>query len=214
MADNIAVTPGSGATVAADDIGAGVLAQRVKPVWGPDGTGNDVDIASGKPLPTQARGSDGTDRSLAGMPFFTQTTATSGTTAYAIGDVVGGALDLGVLGPSGGIVEIISASLQINTATLISGQGSYRLWLYNVTPSSAIADSSPWDFATADQTQCLGYIDLGTVIDQGNTLYVQQDNIGHRCKLSGTHLFAYLVTNGAYTPTAQSHIISLHVEPK
>jgi len=61
VADNIAVTPGTGTTIAADDIGAGVLAQRVKPVWGPDGTGNDVDTASGKPLPVQLRSSTGID---------------------------------------------------------------------------------------------------------------------------------------------------------
>ncbi|MCS3690958.1 hypothetical protein ABIF26_006465 [Bradyrhizobium elkanii] len=52
MADNIAVTPGSGATVAADDVG-GVLHQRVKVTWGPDGTANDADTAAGKPLPVQ-----------------------------------------------------------------------------------------------------------------------------------------------------------------
>lgn len=63
MADNVAITAGTGTTIAADDIGAGVLAQRVKPVWGPDGTGNDVDTASGKAMPVQLRGSDGTDRS-------------------------------------------------------------------------------------------------------------------------------------------------------
>jgi len=56
MADNIDVTAGSGKTIAADDIGAGVLAQRVKVVWGPDGTGNDTDVASGKRLPVQATG--------------------------------------------------------------------------------------------------------------------------------------------------------------
>lgn len=50
MADNVAITAGSGTTIAADDIGSGVLAQRVKPVWGPDGTGNDVDVASGLPV--------------------------------------------------------------------------------------------------------------------------------------------------------------------
>jgi hypothetical protein len=50
VADNVGYTPGSGATVAADDIGGGVLAQRVKPVWGPDGTGTDVDVASGLPV--------------------------------------------------------------------------------------------------------------------------------------------------------------------
>ena len=59
MVDNIAITPGTGATVATDEIG-GFHFQRVKTTWGPDGTGNDVDVASGKPLPTQIRHSDGT----------------------------------------------------------------------------------------------------------------------------------------------------------
>jgi hypothetical protein len=59
MADNVAITAGSGTTIAADDIGAGVLAQRVKPVWGPDGTGNDIDVATGKPLPVQVRSATG-----------------------------------------------------------------------------------------------------------------------------------------------------------
>lgn len=41
MADNLAVTPGSGATVAADDIG-GVLVQRVKLQIGADGAATDI----------------------------------------------------------------------------------------------------------------------------------------------------------------------------
>lgn len=49
MADNILVTPGVGATVAADEI-AGALHQRVKITVGADGT-NDGDVASGNPLP-------------------------------------------------------------------------------------------------------------------------------------------------------------------
>ena len=48
MADNIGYTPGSGATVAADDIG-GVLYQRVKPAFGPDGVA--VDVSTENPLP-------------------------------------------------------------------------------------------------------------------------------------------------------------------
>lgn len=63
MADNIDVTPGTGKTIAADDVGGGLLAQRVKVGWGSDGTLKDADTASGKPLPVQLRGSDGTDRS-------------------------------------------------------------------------------------------------------------------------------------------------------
>src|SRR4051812_17972084 len=58
MADNVAITAGSGTTLAADDIG-GVLTPRVKVQWGPDGTVNDADTASGKPLPAQLRHSAG-----------------------------------------------------------------------------------------------------------------------------------------------------------
>lgn len=49
MADNVGYTPGSGATVAADEIG-GVLYQRVKIGVGADGTA--VDVSSTNPLPT------------------------------------------------------------------------------------------------------------------------------------------------------------------
>ena len=48
MADNVGYTPGTGATVAADEIG-GVLYQRVKLTAGEDGTATDVSEAA--PLP-------------------------------------------------------------------------------------------------------------------------------------------------------------------
>lgn len=48
MADNIGYTPGSGAVVAADDVG-GVLYQRVKPAFGEDNTA--VDVSATDPLP-------------------------------------------------------------------------------------------------------------------------------------------------------------------
>jgi len=52
VADNVAITAGSGTTIATDDIGSGVQVQRVKPVWGADGTGTDTQVS--QPLPTQA----------------------------------------------------------------------------------------------------------------------------------------------------------------
>lgn len=48
MPDNVGYTPGTGATVAADDIG-GVLYQRVKIGIGDDGTA--VDVSAANPLP-------------------------------------------------------------------------------------------------------------------------------------------------------------------
>lgn len=90
MTDNVAITAGSGTTIAADDIGAGVLAQRVKPVWGPDGIGNDTDVASGKPLPVQLRASTGQTLSdTTGLLISTTQLSTLGqTTASASQPVV------------------------------------------------------------------------------------------------------------------------------
>ena len=51
MADNIGYTPGTGATVAADDV-SGVLYQRVKLAFGADGSANDVASGNGLPVDT------------------------------------------------------------------------------------------------------------------------------------------------------------------
>ena len=51
MADNIGYTPGTGATVAADDV-SGVLYQRVKLAFGADGSASDVASGSGLPVDT------------------------------------------------------------------------------------------------------------------------------------------------------------------
>lgn len=53
MADNVQVTPGSGATIAADDV-SGVLVQRVKVQWGVDGVATDASAAT--PLPVAVTG--------------------------------------------------------------------------------------------------------------------------------------------------------------
>lgn len=53
MADNIAVTPGSGATIAADDVG-GVLYQHTKPAFGASGSATMVSATD--PLPVGGSG--------------------------------------------------------------------------------------------------------------------------------------------------------------
>ena len=61
MVDNVSVTEGAGdKIIASDDVG-GVQYQRIKLNWGPDGTANEADTGSGKPLPVQLRGSAGGD---------------------------------------------------------------------------------------------------------------------------------------------------------
>lgn len=53
MADNVGITPGTGATVAADDVG-GILYQRVKLALGADGAASDV--SSTNPVPVAGYG--------------------------------------------------------------------------------------------------------------------------------------------------------------
>lgn len=65
MADNVNITPGTGATVAADDVG-GVLFQRVKIAHGADGVADDV--TSSTPLPVAATGAAAHDAAISGNP--------------------------------------------------------------------------------------------------------------------------------------------------
>lgn len=216
MSDNLAVTPGTGATIAAKDTtgSGGPLAQRVQPIWGAAGVANDVDIASGKPMPVQIRRSTGTE----GVGNTGTATFTTGTTAYAASDVVGasgasGALDFGVVGQSANNILVTSVELEIDSATIISGETSYNLYLYNVTPPSAINDSSPFTLGSSDRAAFLGKVTLPNVVVEGvttATLYVRLDGINQHVLLAGTHLFGYLTSVGAFTPTARVYKITVH----
>lgn len=144
-------------------------------------------------------------------------TRTADTAAYAANDVVGAAtgstaaLTFASMGPNAGRIMLTSISLEIDATALISGEASYRLYLYNVTPPSALGDNAAFDLPSGDRASFLGYVDLGTPVDLGSTLYVQTDTVNKQIKLAGTSIFAYLVTIGAYTPTsARVHVITLH----
>ena len=144
-------------------------------------------------------------------------TRTADTNVYAANDVIGAAtgstaaLTFTAIGPSAGSIMITAAELEIDAAAIISGETSYRLYLYNVTPPSALGDNAAWDLGSGDRASYLGYIDLGTPVDLISTLYVQTNNINKHIKLASANLFAYLVTIGTYTPTASRvHKITLH----
>lgn len=83
MADNDTVkdSGGNAVTIANDDIG-GVKYPRFKVDWGPDGSANDVDVASGKPLPIQLRSATGLIPF--GEPTDAKSTATDTTSAGLI----------------------------------------------------------------------------------------------------------------------------------
>lgn len=144
-------------------------------------------------------------------------TRTADTNAYAANDVIGAAtgstaaIEFTSMGPSAGRVMITSASIEIDAAAVISGETSYMLHLYNVTPPSALGDNAAHDLPSGDRASYLGTVFLGTPQDLGSTLFVQTDGINKQIKLAGTSIFGYLVTVGAHTPTsARVHVVTLH----
>lgn len=158
-------------------------------------------------------GEDGTQ----GYKSSVSITRPNDTSAYAANDVIGAAtgstaaVEFTNMGPSGGSVFITSAEFEVDASAIISGETSYRLHLYSVTPPSALGDNAAHDVPSGDRASYLGYISLGTPVDLGSTLYVGTDGINKQIKLAGTSLFGYLVTVGAFTPAAQTvRKITLH----
>lgn len=167
MADNVAITAGSGTTIGADDVGGGVLHQRVKVTWGPDGTGNDTDVASGKPIPVQLRGSDGTDRSnlmpvsntlLTNLLGEYETVAASQTgqvlgATGATGDYISGLLVIPAT-TSPGNVLLLDAAISITVFT--GGATSVSNLVPFFIPLGLISVSGAWKVTTGANVSVIG----------------------------------------------------------
>jgi hypothetical protein len=128
---------------------------------------------------------------------------------YLANDVIGAstgataAIEFTDIAKAGSEFMITGLDFRVNVAALISGEAAYRLQLYSATPPSALGDNAPWDIPSGDRSVYLGAIDISTPVDEGSTLCIKMREINAQVRLTGTSLFAYLVTVGPYTPTAQ-----------
>lgn len=129
-------------------------------------------------------------------------------TAYAAGDVLGGAFEIPTIGPSGGQLMITSVDLAAYITATPAGMTSFRMYLYSATPPSAIADNGAWDLPSGDRSVFVGFVDIPSMADIGSTVFAQIDAVNKQCKTGtgSTSLFAYLVTNGGFTPAANSEV--------
>ena len=142
-------------------------------------------------------------------------TFTPAAAAYGAGDVMDVAQEFINIGPIvGGPIMIVSCSLLIAHTAVISGETSYRLHLYNVTPPSAHADNAAWDLPSGDRAGYLGYVDLGTPVDVGSSLWVETHGINKQIMVLGSagggNIWGELVTNGGFTATANDRVVTLH----
>jgi hypothetical protein len=167
MADNVAITAGSGVTIAADDVG-GVHYQRVKVNWGPDATANEADVATGKPLPVQLRGSDGTDRSnllpvsntvLTNFGAGEYETVAAGQTAQvlgatgATGDLISGILVIPATTSPGNVLLLDNAT---SITVFTGGASSVSNLVPFFIPLGMFSVSGAWKITTGSNVSCIG----------------------------------------------------------
>jgi hypothetical protein len=123
MPDNVGYTPGSGATIAADDIG-GVLYQRMKISEGADGSATDVSAAN--PMPSSVPGA-------VSATIMSLTTAATGSNFTAFSSQACNSLD---------IVNTSSVSIEYrrggagNTMTILSGSSRLVVGITNASDIS------------------------------------------------------------------------------
>ncbi len=133
-------------------------------------------------------------------------TRPSNATAYAAGDVIGDTngsaiLTFASMARAAGEVEITSIEYEIDESARPSGMDMFDVRLYNASPT-AIADNAVFDIPSGDRGKYLGKVRIGVPVDEGSTLFIDNDGIGKQITMTGTSLYVILQTVGAYTPTS------------
>lgn len=133
-------------------------------------------------------------------------TRPANTTDYTAGDVIGDTNGSAIftfanMARAAGEVLITSIELEIDLAAVPSGMTGFNVRLYNASPT-AIADNAAWDLPSGDRGKYLGKIQLGTPVDEGSTLFIDNDGINKQIKLLTTSLYVELQTLGGFTPTS------------
>ncbi|MGH9766100.1 MAG: hypothetical protein ACREAB_01595 [Blastocatellia bacterium] len=219
MADNVAITAGSGTTIATDDI-SGVHYQRVKLVDGTlDGTGAipgdatnglDVDVTR---LPALVAGEAHVGE-VGGKTAIVTTSYTrpADTTTYAAGDAVSNSTSSPVQLTFDGAGRINDGSGVILGAVMTSSgnqslKGQFELWLFDgsTTPDNDNAAFTPSD---ADVNKLVGiipfnvwYVGDATSGASGNAAApVQGLAIPFKCASGTNDIFGQVVVRNAYVP--------------
>jgi hypothetical protein len=148
--------------------------------------------------------------------FYSTTTITrpANTTPYVANSVWGGAFQLSAVGSANRQAIITGVQVIFSNTSLPIGMGAFRLYLYSVTPPSAIADGGAFSLPSGDRASCLtpGGINLGisalavgggsVVLD---TFAINSGSLNQQISVpANTNIFGYLVTAGAYTPVSAS----------
>jgi hypothetical protein len=218
MADNVAITAGSGTTIAADDVSS-VFYQRVKLSIGADGSAADIsgDTTNGILVDVKRIGAAENFVGFVGSKQKTVSanfTRPANTTVYAAGDAVTDSTTSPTQMTFDGVARANAGSGVIVGAVLIDSanqttKGQFELWLFDatVTPDNDNAVFTPTD------TECgtlIGVIEFNipkvgdaTSGAGGNVVYpVGNLSIPFTCGASVDDVYGLLVVRNAYTPVS------------
>jgi len=218
MADNVAITPGTGATVAADDI-AGVMHQRVKLSLGADGTAVDAVGGTGVDSTGVQRVSLATNVALPagenhmgrinGYAFDVTVTPTVTSGAYSAGDIVGALMTFTVARVNDEPVIINRVQVAVKAAVT----STLTLILFNADPSGTTkTDNAAYSLAAADAFKVIAAIPInalgGYLTDHGTPNTYELNNLNIPCKpvSGGTAIYGLLIDGTGWTLTSTSDI--------
>jgi hypothetical protein len=192
MADNVAITAGSGTTIAADDVGGGVLHQRVKVTYGADGTGTDAEIGAGLPVDP-------------GDNFVIQVAPTVTAGAYTANDCIGGEMTLtNAARFSGGGTTLMGITM--TSKGTVAGN-DVEVLIFDADPAGTYTDNTALAVTAADSLLLQEAILLGSFTDLGTPSVVRARNLSLPLVCSGSaNLFAVAVNRGAFTPASTSDL--------
>lgn len=126
--------------------------------------------------------------------------------SHTAGDVNGGAQEFALAAPAGSLLKIVDASLLVAGGT--QETSTWRLYLFGITPPSAVADDGAYTLPSGDRASFLGYFDFAQLVDVGDTLYIEATPNKY-IRLTGTSVFGYLVNLTTLTPAAVAHTVRL-----
>lgn len=235
MADNYAITPGTGVTFASDDV-AGVQHPRVKLDLGGDGVSVPLDTliddAVAATDPVIGAGHKRVDTLAALTPaagdwtvaqvdaqgalwtrkpalIVTSVTPTLDTAIYASGD----SLHTTVLSFASA-VRVSGGSGRVRKLLVIdkaAQSAAGELWLFSATVTPAAANA-PHSISDADVVLGVAVIPFGTYYASAlNSISIA--NVDQPINCAATTLFGILVTRGTPTYAADSLVVTLQIEP-
>lgn len=239
MADNVAITAGSGTTVMADEFTHGTYglgkAQVIKMVIGAPDAGIDVIAGNGATTTgtqrvTISSDSTGTVAVTNAGTFATQSadltilqtslapvtaTFTPAASSHTAGMSVGGAQTFTSIGASAKQIMIVKSLFTVSSSTVPTS--SFTLWLFNAAPT-VVADAAAFGVLVADLSKFLGKISLGTpaiagTVGTATISSVQQDALAIPVVLTTANIVAYLTNDTTFTTVAQAHAVTLYTVP-